>query len=86
MEVFCPAEEEYGYSWPRTPADEIATVPCMEGYTGLIERRCSQNGEWGTLNDGNCVLEPSDSPNVTLIVIIVIVVIVVLVVLVVVLL
>lgn len=85
MVVVCSAEDMYGFSWPETPAGETVKMSCNEGFTGSIERTCSNNGMWGVLAD-NCVPEPSDSPNVTLIVIIVIVVIVVLVVLVVVLL
>jgi len=42
----CPAVQAGGLTWPETNAGVVAEQSCWEGYSGRIEKRCQEDGEW----------------------------------------
>ncbi len=42
--------DEYGYQWPPSPANGTHSLPCTEGFSGVVKRRCGVDGKWENIS------------------------------------
>lgn len=42
--------DEYGYQWPPSPANGTHSLPCTDGFSGVVQRRCGIDGQWETIS------------------------------------
>uniref|UniRef100_V5H823 Putative latrophilin-3 n=2 Tax=Ixodes ricinus TaxID=34613 RepID=V5H823_IXORI len=53
--LYCPAKKEYDALWPRTPRGLHVVRSCPRSVTAKMSRTCKEDGQWGLVNDTECV-------------------------------
>ncbi|EDV25639.1 uncharacterized protein TRIADDRAFT_55944 [Trichoplax adhaerens] len=59
----CPKQQQNDFSWPETPVDAVAVIPCGQLSSGNVTRAClldtvEQLPRWGSVSSINCVSQP----------------------------